>query len=199
MRVSAAIPQRGFTLIELLAALLILSLLALMSYRGLAAVLDAREHVGQEAEKWRRVTTFLARFEHDLQLASPRAVRTGIGTRPAWRGQASVESEPRLAFSRFASSAVNDMPRRVAYRLNEKQEVELWLWPGLDVTPDVLPSRYPVLSGVTKFELQYLGGDLAWVDSWPIQPLDLPLPHAVRLHLVLASGEDIVRVFALSL
>ncbi|MGP1676058.1 MAG: prepilin-type N-terminal cleavage/methylation domain-containing protein, partial [Burkholderiales bacterium] len=31
---------RGFTLIELMSALLVLSLLALMSYRGLGAVLD---------------------------------------------------------------------------------------------------------------------------------------------------------------
>ena len=36
---------RGFTLIEIMTALLVLSLLALMSYRGLGAVLDAREHV----------------------------------------------------------------------------------------------------------------------------------------------------------
>ncbi len=34
--------QAGFTLIELMVALLILSLLALMSYRSLCAVLDSR-------------------------------------------------------------------------------------------------------------------------------------------------------------
>ncbi|MGA8006850.1 MAG: prepilin-type N-terminal cleavage/methylation domain-containing protein, partial [Burkholderiales bacterium] len=62
----------GFTLVELLAALLVLSLLALMSYRGLGAVLDAREHVGGEADKWRRVAAFFARFERDVELAAPR-------------------------------------------------------------------------------------------------------------------------------
>ena len=35
----------GFTLIELLTALLILSLLALLSYRGLSTVLDARQQI----------------------------------------------------------------------------------------------------------------------------------------------------------
>jgi general secretion pathway protein J len=44
--------QGGFTLIELLSALLILSLVAVMSFRGLAAVLDARDRVAQETEKW---------------------------------------------------------------------------------------------------------------------------------------------------
>jgi general secretion pathway protein J len=80
---------RGFTLIEILSALLILSLLALMSYRGLGAVLDAREHTRDETDKWRRVTAFLARFERDVQLASPRPVRSaaaGALTRMARRG-----------------------------------------------------------------------------------------------------------------
>ncbi len=188
---------RGFTLIELLTALLILSLLALMSYRGLGAVLDAREHVSQETDKWRRVENFFARFEQDVQLAAPRPVRAAAGTVPAWHGRADATSEPRLEFSRFASAEGVDTPRRVAYGLNEKQVIELWLWPGLDVAPDALPARYPVLSGVTKFEFQYLNAGLAWVTAWPAAALDPPIPRAVQVRIVLASGEEIVRVFAL--
>jgi general secretion pathway protein J len=71
-------------LIELLTALLILSALALMSYRGLGAVLDAREHVTRETDKWRRVAAFVARFERDVMLAAPRPVRSASGTAPAW-------------------------------------------------------------------------------------------------------------------
>lgn len=189
--------RRGFTLIELLTALLILSLLALMSYRGLGAVLDAREHVSQETDKWRRVATFFARFEQDVQLAAPRPVRAAAGTAPAWRGLADGTSQPRLEFSRFASAEGVDTARRLAYRLNDQQEIELWLWPGLDVAPNLLPARYPVLAGVTKFELQYLNAGLAWVNAWPTTALDQPIPRAVQVRIVLASGEEIVRVFAL--
>lgn len=189
---------RGFTLIELLTALLILSLLALMSYRGLGAVLDARAHVRLETEKWRRVAAFCARFEQDVQLAAPRPVRTASGIAPAWLGRPETSSGPRLELSRFAAAEGMDTPRRVAYGLNEHQEIELWIWPGLDVAPDMLPARYPVLSGVTKFEFQYLNADHAWVDAWPTSPGDAAIPRAVRLHIVLASGEDIVRVFALN-
>ena len=188
---------RGFTLIELLTALLLLSLLALMSYRGLGAVLDAREHVRLETEKWLHVAAFFLRFERDVQLAMPRPVRTSSGIAPAWRGQPVATPEPRLEFSRFASTEGVDTARRIGYRLNEKQEIELWLWPGLDVAPDTLPARYPVLSGVTTFELQFLNPNLLWVDTWPSSPLDLPVPQAVRLRIVLASSEEIVRVFAL--
>jgi len=192
---------RGFTLIEILSALLVLSLLALMSYRGLGAVLDAREHTRTETDKWRRVSAFLARFERDVQLASPRPVRsttdTASGTSPAWRGEASATEQARLEFSRFAATEGVDTARRIAYRLNEKNEVELWLWPGLDIAPNTVPARHPVLAGVNTFELQYLNPALVWVNVWPSSPTDPPVPQAVRVRIVLASSEEIVRVFAL--
>jgi general secretion pathway protein J len=187
----------GFTLIELLAALLILSLLAVMSYRGLGAVLDARAHVSQETDKWRRVASFFARFERDVQLAAPRPVRSVPGVAPAWLGRADAISEPSLEFSRFASAEGLDNARRLGYRLNEKREIELWLWPVLDIAPGTIPARYPLLAGVMRFELQYLNTALAWTDHWPAAALDPPIPQAVQLRIVLVSGEEIVRVFAL--
>lgn len=198
MKSSARRRRGGFTLIELLTALLILSLLALMSYRGLGAVLDARDHVTSETDKWRHVAALFARFEHDVHLAAPRPVRSASGSAPAWLGRPDTMPGARLEISRFASVEGVDTPRRVAYALNEKQEVELWLWPGLDVASDVLPARYPVLSGVATFEFQYLNADRAWVGAWPTSPSDAAIPRAVRLRIVLASGEDIVRVFALN-
>lgn len=195
----AAARRFGFTLIELLVALLILSVLALMSYRGLSAVLDARDHVIRESDKWRHVAAFLGRFERDINLAAPRSVRSGAGAEatPAWLGRPGSGPEPRLEASRFATAEGVDAPRRFAYRLNENHQIELWLWPGLDLAPGVRPARYPVLSGVTAFELQYLDGR-AWVAAWPARPGAAALPRGLRLRLVLASGETIVRVFALN-
>ncbi|HEX5363675.1 MAG TPA: type II secretion system minor pseudopilin GspJ [Gallionella sp.] len=191
----------GFTLIELLIALLMLSILALMSYRGLGAVLDAREHIAGETGKWRQVSVFLMRFERDVQMAAPRPVRTVSGSAPAWLARPDTASHslnsPQLEFSRFASTEGIDAPRRIAYRLNERQEIELWLWSGLDMPPDALPERYPVLMGVEKFELKYLNASFAWVDAWPTMPSDTPIPRAVKLRITLASGEEIMRIFAL--
>lgn len=196
----ARIRNTGFTLIELLAALLILSALALMSYRGLGAVLDAREHVTAETEKWRRVSAFFARFERDISLAAPRPVRSGSGADPAWFGRPDTTStEPRLELSRFASAEGIDRPRRIAYGMNQNQEIELWLWPGLDLAPGAAAARYPVLTGVAIMELRYLDARFAWVDAWPASSGDAALiPRAVRLRIVFASGEEIVRVFALN-
>ncbi len=188
---------RGFTLIELLSVLLILSVLALLSYRGLAAVLDSREHVARETGKWRAVASFFARFERDVQLAMPRSVRTAGGTAPALSGTSGLAGSRSLEFSRFASAEGVDTARRIAYRLNEQQQVELWVWPGLDVAPNARPERYPLLDGVTGVELRYLNAGLAWVDAWPAIPGDTELPRALQLRLVLASGEQIVRIFEL--
>lgn len=194
---------RGFTLIELLVALIVLSLLALISFRGLDAVLDSREYVKRETEKWRRVTLFLARFERDVRLAAPRPARSGSEAIPAWQGTPGVASMevllPYLEFSRFGS-VESETARRVAYRLNDKQEIELWLWPNLDPGPGARPVRYPLLKGVKKLELQYLNAERVWMDTWPDivgSPVSAisSLPQAVRLRMALASGEEIVRIF----
>lgn len=194
----------GFTLIELLTALIILSLLALMSYRGLGAVLDSREYVKQETEKWRRVTSFFTRFEHDMQLASPRPVRAASGPAPAWHGRLHATPDgallPYLEFSRFASAEGMDIMRRIGYRLNGQQEIELWIWPGLDLASGAPPERYPILTGVTQLELQYLNAG-TWVDVWPDIIGGSPIaaissiPQAVRVRIMLASGEEIERIF----
>lgn len=205
MRSVSGSMSHGFTLIELLTALIILSLLALMSYRGLGAVLDAREYVRQETEKWQRVTSFFTRFERDMQLAAPRPVRVASAAVPAWHGRLHATPEGAslsyLDFSRFASAEGVDAMRRIGYRLSEKQEIELWLWPGLDIAPGVQPDRYPILTGVTKLELQYLNADRLWMNTWPDMMAGSPvaaissIPQAVRVRIVLASGEEIERIF----
>jgi general secretion pathway protein J len=189
--------RAGFTLIELLTALLILSLLGLMSFRGLSAVLDTREHLKAESEKWRRVDAFFLRFARDVRLVAPRPVRVASGTAAAWLGRTAPGTAPLLEFSRFASNEGVDTARRLGYRLNEKREIELWLWPGLDVAPAVLPVRYAVLEDVKEFELQYLDFETTWVNSWPVGPVDSLIPLAVRLRVLLDSGEELVRLFSL--
>ena len=194
MRSSAA--ARGFTLIELLTALLILSLLAVMSYRGLGAVLDTRAHIRQETTKWRHMAAFSARFEQDVHLVAPYPMRLASGSAPPLIGRPATTGAPRLEFSRFAAAEGVEAPRRVGYGLNERHQVELWLWPGLDASQP--PARYAVLANVAQLDIQYLGTDPAWGNAWPPAAADDALPRALRLRIVLASGEEIVRVFALN-
>jgi general secretion pathway protein J len=167
---------RGFTLIELMCALVILSLLALMSFRGLGAVLDARDQVKQETEKWRALSAFFSRLQQDVQLSAPRPVRADASG---------------FEFTRLAPEG-KDAPRRVAYVMNQSKEIELWLWS----TPDGEPTHHLVLPAVAQLELKYLDRTLVWRDAWASTEVE-PLPLALRLRIVLASGEELVRVFSL--
>lgn len=194
---TAARAVGGFTLIELLTVLLIMSLLALMSFRGLDVVLESRDHVVGQTRHWQRVAAFSERFQRDVQMASPRQAPVATGVAPAWVGTVDPVHGSRLEFSRFAAVEGVDAPRRVAYGLNEHGEIELWLWHGLDAVPAAPRARYPVLQGVLELEFEYLDGELNWVPSWPVSARDNAMPRAVRMRFVLADGGEIVRVFAL--
>ena len=188
---------RGFTLIELLTALLVLSLLTLMAYRGLGVVMASRDHIQAESARWRQAESFFTRFERDVRLAEPRAVRSDVGVAPAWLGRPDVVQAPLLEFTRFAGTGDADVPHRVGYGLNHAHQIELWIWPGLDLASSAPPVRYVVLGDVLRLNLQYLGPALIWSRAWPTRPSDPPLPLAVRLQVEFASGETVVRVFAL--
>jgi len=188
---------RGFTLIELLSALLVLSLLTLMAYRGLGVVMASRDHIQAESTRWRQAGAFFTRFERDVQLAAPRPVRNDAGTLPAWLGRGNAVRAPLLEFTRFAGSDGVDTPRRVGYGVNGAHQIELWIWPALDVAADAAPARYVVLGGVARLRLQYLGPALTWNNAWPTASTDPALPLAVRLQVEFDSGETVVRVFAL--
>lgn len=185
---------RGFTLVELLTALFVLSLLALMSYRGLSGVLDTREHVERETAKWRALAAFFERFEHDVQLAMPRPVRSPGASGAAFVARDDASQEPHLEFS---GAGAGDVPRRVGYAHNSRGEIELWLWAGLDAAGAAPAVRHSVLRGVARFEIDCMDEGRRWMRRWPLADDAAALPRAVRLRVVLASGEEIVRVYAL--
>lgn len=186
----------GFTLIELLSALVVLSLLTLMAYRGLGVVTASRKHIQAESARWRQAESFFTRLEGDIRLAAPRPVRRTSGIAPAWLGRPGAVQAPLVAFSRFAGDDEIDSPHRVGYGMNGTHQIELWVWPGLDLADNTRPARYVVLGDVRRFDMQYLGPALTWKPSWPTMPSDPPFPLAVRVRIEFGSGETVVRVFA---
>ena len=74
--------------------------------------------------------------------------------------------------------------------------LELAYWPHLDHTDGATPRVYPLVTGVTAFELEYLTRDGSWLRAWPRFGED-EIPRAVRLTLTLADGVRIDRWFTL--
>ena len=189
---------RGFTLVELLIALAILAILAVLGYRGVAALTESEVRLTAEAARWRALDTFFARFESDLRTAQPRAVRTGSGTETAWLATRDAAGNAELRISRAGSASGLDpgsAGQRIGYRFRD-QSIEVLYWPRLDQPANVAPTPYALVEEVAAFRVDYLDSRNGWRDSWPIWG-EPALPRAVRVGIVLGSGEAIERWFAL--
>lgn len=180
---------------EVLVALLLMSLLAVISYRGLVALSDARDHVMSAADRWREIDLFFTRFEQDVSLAVPRAVRHGSEARPAWLSIQDAAGLRRLEFSRLAAPDTDEGPRRTAYVVNEQNEIELWLWPALDSAATAVPVRYPIVGQVARISLRHLSKGKSWSVDWPVLAASASVPFAVEICVRLQSGEEITRIF----
>lgn len=193
---------KGFTLIELLVALAIFVVMAATAYRGLNAILDSRQRVEQENNKWRSVALFYARLENDLEAALDRPVRgTADISLAALAGNALAagEDDAQLAFTRsgYAGQAGSlSAAQRVGYRLRD-DTLELLTWTALDQAPRSRPEINPALNDVKQFALRYLDRNGNWQTQWPLPGQNPELPTALEASITLRSGETVQRIFAL--
>lgn len=194
--------MKGFTLLEILVALAIFALLTAISYTGLNAVLDSREQLAAENQKWRDLALVFGRLEQDIANAVPRSIRDSSGLNaPALAGQENRrnEDEPQLALTRtgFAGRAGNLAAlQRVGYRLKQRN-LEQLVYPVLDQAPLTLPQALPLASGISAFQLRYLDSRGAWQPNWPVAGTQDAMPVAVEVAITLAPEERITRIFLL--
>ena len=72
--------QQGFTLLEILIALAIFSIMSMMAYAGLTAVLDARASAVPRSEQLAQLQTTLYLLNEDLSQIIKRPIRDEFGT-----------------------------------------------------------------------------------------------------------------------
>ena len=190
----------GFTLVEILVALLVFALLAGFGYRGLGAVLDAGERVTAETRKWRDLALAFEHMRQSFAQAADRSIRDRYdAVAPAFAGASTRNaSEPLVAFTRMGyaghEGAAADQ-QRVGYRLREDR-LEQLAWPVLDQAPHTESHAIVLLEGVRELSLSYLH-EGKWHPNWPVPQSVAQHPAAVRVSLLLATGERFQRVFAL--
>lgn len=192
--------QHGFTLVEVLVALTLLALVAVLAYRGMAALVDSESRLAGEAARWRTLDAAFARFEADLRQALPRSVKAGSTREPAWLAAVESHGASGIAFSRAGPEFAADpgiAGQRIGYRLRGNA-LEVVYWPTLDraTLADERVTAWTLADDVAGFRVEHWSERGGWVATWP-QPDEAPLPRAVRVHLTLAGGERIERWFAL--
>lgn len=193
--------QAAFTLVELLIALAIFAVITALSYRSLAALLDAREALERDSRKWRDVALFVGRFERDVNAVVPR-----LATGPSGTALSPVSSlldlggatSKGLAITRsgaLLNQNVLAAPQRIAYRLLEGK-VERLAWNAADAAPRTEPTATPVLEAVRSLEFRFLVAN-EWRPDFGLPGAGPALPAAVEVALTLDSGERVTRLVAL--
>lgn len=192
---------RGFTLLELLVAVALLSVLAVLSWRGMDSVLRSRDRIVQSSDELRALSVTFAQMEQDVRatwtvgllgLAEPAIAFSVAGERAA----------PQVALLRETSASEAMQLQRVRYRLNGRR-LERGFAPW---TPLASSAAQPVSEAPLVW--QPLLGDIdevrfrAWIPSrgWlPAASLARDAGSArvggIELTIV-RNGERIVRVLA---
>jgi general secretion pathway protein J len=189
---------RGFTLVEVLVALAILAITAALAYRGTAALVDGEVRLTSEATRWRTLDAVFTRLEADLRQAQPRPVRVGTAREPAWLAATEAHGSSAIVFSRAGPEFDADpgaAGQRVGYRLRDGA-LEVVYWPGLDRAQGTRETAWTLVRGVTRLRIEHLDADGGWRDTWP-RFGEPEIPRAVRILLVLDSGEAVERWIAL--
>jgi general secretion pathway protein J len=193
---------RGFTLLEVLVAVAIFAVLSTLAYAGLTHMLEGRDRIEAERERWRALALAFAQLEDDLALARMRGVRDVDGSAlPAFRGQPVDPrplGDPSLEFTRggvFVSGdgATTDL-QRVAYRLTDSSLMRL-TWPTLDRPPGSQAREIPLLSNVDNLTLRLHAPNGAWSDRWPTGDDKNAMPDAVELAFDMTGIGRLTRVF----
>jgi len=193
---------RGFTLVELLVALAIFAILSGFAFRSLSAMLEAREHLREDARKWRDIAVFVSRLERDLGSIVQRMSRgpSGVSLSPVSSSVGMQSDGDGLAVTRSGSPLQENAlaaPQRVAYRLREGR-VERLTWAALDAAPREEPTAVPILGSVRNLTFRFLDPKSGeWRLAWAPPGSAQPVPAAVEATVELASGEKIVRLIDL--
>ncbi len=190
---------RGFTLIELLVAITVLSLVSLISWRGLESLTATRMRLEPEGEEIRAMLTAFGQLEVDLaQVANP----TFLSLPVAAISVQSSGGQPALEIIRFAPVDADQASaiERVVYSLKDGQLTRATSAASRTAASLVQAplTETPLLSNVTSLQLRFWHQGQGWTDaSAGVAPTpDNPsgLPEGVEVTLIRNDGTQLRRV-----
>lgn len=171
----------GFTLIELLVSIAIFSLMTVVAYAGIAAVMNNDQTSFEHETALKRLQRTFVFIEKDLRQISPRQRNPGISDLlPALRS-GEGEDVGLLEFSRAGHSNPTELTRsslqRVRYVFVD-EELQRWSWNLVDHS-DIEPSKMVLLKDVTAASVAFFSEEGETVDEWTSDAL--PLGIEIRL------------------
>lgn len=180
--------SRGMTLIELLVALAVFAVLGTLTWRGTTQMIDSRQILEHELQRWRELGRALHVIENELL----QAVGTGVepARRPAAMVHSTAESGSRLSFLALTGGALEQVTFSHA---GDRLE---WLRRPAGAPESALESD-PLVERVRTVRWQFLDTS-GWSTTWPSgNERAKELPRAVRIDLDLADLGTVSRTYAL--
>ena len=201
---SASSRQYGFTLIEILVATVILAIMGVMAYRGIAearvAVVNAEGHLDRLRTVQRAVQTVVT----DFRTLTRRPVREpiGDGTRATVLRDPNAIALVELSRSGWPNGAgtPRGTSQRIVYRLEENKLIREH-WNVMDATLATPPVKRELIDRVERVEMRYLTPGREWVAEWPQAGNNEEFnqrPLAVEITLVLEDYGEVRRIVEVS-
>jgi prepilin-type N-terminal cleavage/methylation domain-containing protein len=150
---------RGFTLVEALVALVILGIIAVLAYRGSAALTGGEAQLAEESAKWRTLDSVFTRPRSGPAAGDTAAVPSRRAHGAAWSvipedaaGNSALVFSARRARVRARSGCRG---QRIGYRVRDGA-LEVVFWPQLDNVADTAPRAFPLIGGIAGFHVAAL-------------------------------------------
>ena len=191
--------EDGFTLIEVMVSVTIMAFMSVLSYQAVDVVIEVNERsrsdLAEEAKlqrAWQIIGQDLLHLRPRTFVAERGSIESAYLTDP---------SEFGLRFSRGGGPMIRSNPsgvRRIAYSINEEQQLQRQSWAITGSTRDSEGTRLLILNDVEEILLEHLTPDYSYDPNWP--PLNQKvtirsLPKMIRLTIRLVDKTETTVLF----
>ncbi|MCH8542934.1 MAG: type II secretion system minor pseudopilin GspJ [Alcanivorax sp.] len=198
--------QSGFTLLEVVIAIALFAFMYMAAQLAFSTALDNRDILARHAtsqEDRQRALIFLAQ---DIEQLVARPARDAFGdTQPAVRGTLEQFEFTRLGWANPFDLRQRSQMQRVAYFVDEDQQLIRRHWPAVDQNQGTEPVDTIILGDVEEIRFRFLDrgpqGEWIWRDEWPdvelaqTPPLFQRLPRSIDMELTFLDETSIQRFY----
>jgi general secretion pathway protein J len=184
--------RSGFTLVELLVAISIMSIVAIIAWRGLSALVATRDRLGPEADDVRALLTAFGQIERDLAHAvTPALVLAGASPVSVQ----TVDGSPALQILRFSEPLADggSAVQQVTYAVVDGALLRQCSAPVRSVlaAAGANPSTVRLIAGIASMQVRVWRVNEGWIVP---APNDATPPPGVEVVIKRSDGTSLRRV-----